>query len=167
MQACISRVNDVVKKMRGLGDTMPEQLTVGKILRSLGPRYNFVVAAIAEAKDLTKLTMDKLSGSLQAHEFLMFSQDDNSEARSFVVKPEASSVKQEEKAPVKEVVSLFRGRGRGMFRGRGRNRSRGMSNGQRQAPRESRSYKNHIQSHNCKRFGYVKATVDSKIRVPM
>ncbi|XP_039137422.1 uncharacterized protein LOC120274950 [Dioscorea cayenensis subsp. rotundata] len=81
VQFYISRVNDLANQMRGLGDTMPEQLAVGKILRSLGPKYNHLVAAIGEAKDLTKLTMDELSGSLQAHESLMISQDDKTESK--------------------------------------------------------------------------------------
>ena len=51
MQANISRVNDVVNQMRGLGDTMPKKLVVGKILRSIGPRYNFVLATIGEAEE--------------------------------------------------------------------------------------------------------------------
>lgn len=64
VQAYISRVSDVINQMRGLDDTMLEQHAVGKIMRSLGPRYNHVVAAIGKAKDLTKLTMDELSGYL-------------------------------------------------------------------------------------------------------
>lgn len=51
MQAYISKVNDVVNQMRDLGDIIPEQLAVGKILRSLGPLYH-VVGAIGETKDL-------------------------------------------------------------------------------------------------------------------
>ena len=122
-------MNDVVNQMRRLEDTMPESLAVGKILKSLGLRYFFLVAAISEAKDLTKLTMDELSRSLQAHVSLMFSQDDNSEAQAFIIRPEASGVKQKGKTPVKENASLFKGRGRGVFRRRGRSRGRGSSNG--------------------------------------
>lgn len=52
VQVYSARVNDLVNQMRGLGDKMHEPLVVGKVLRSLGPKYNFVVAAIGEAKDL-------------------------------------------------------------------------------------------------------------------
>lgn len=41
-----SRVVEVVNQMRGLGDTVSEQMVVGKVLRSLGPKYNHVVATI-------------------------------------------------------------------------------------------------------------------------
>ena len=115
-------MNDVVNQIRGLGQTMPESLAVGKILRRFGPRYNFLVAAISEANDLTKLAMDKVSGSLQAHESPMFSQEDNSEARAFTVRPEASSLKQEGKTQVIENASTFKGKDRELFRGKGKSR---------------------------------------------
>jgi len=41
---------------------------VEKILRSLTPRFEHVVAAIEEANDISKMTVRLLSGSLRAHE---------------------------------------------------------------------------------------------------
>ncbi|XP_039137235.1 uncharacterized protein LOC120274764 [Dioscorea cayenensis subsp. rotundata] len=127
IQAYIARVTDLVNQMKGLGDQISESLVVGKVLRSLGPKYNFIVAAIGEAKDLTKLTMDELAGSLQAHENLLLSQDDvsvekvlvsNSEDKTLIMKGESTS---------SEDWHFNRGRGRSFSRGRGRNygRSRG------------------------------------------
>lgn len=58
------RVVEHVNQMRGLGDTM----VVEKVLRSLGAKYNHIVTAIEESIDITKLTLDELSGFLQAHE---------------------------------------------------------------------------------------------------
>jgi hypothetical protein len=39
-----------------------------KILRFLDPNFNFVFVAIEESKEVDKLTVDELIGSLQAHE---------------------------------------------------------------------------------------------------
>jgi len=39
-----------------------------KILRFLDPKFNFVFVAIEESKEVDKLTMDELIGSLLAHE---------------------------------------------------------------------------------------------------
>ena len=89
MQGYVSRVNELVNQMRGLGDTIPDQLPVAKVLRSLGLRFNYVVAAIEESNDLTKLTMDELSGTLQAHEARMISQADEPGEKAFTMKVEA------------------------------------------------------------------------------
>lgn len=64
VQAYIARVNDLVNQMRRLGDQMYGLLAIG-------PKYNFFIIAIDEAKDLTKLTLDELATSFQAHEALL------------------------------------------------------------------------------------------------
>ena len=48
-----------------------------------------MVAAIEESNDLTKLTMDELSGTLQAHEARMISQADEPGEKAFTMKVEA------------------------------------------------------------------------------
>ena len=73
VQSYISRVMELVNQMRGLGDTILKAMVVGKVLGSMGPKYNHVVAAIEESKDLTKLSLDELSGSPQAHESRLIS----------------------------------------------------------------------------------------------
>jgi len=54
--------------MKTNGDTHSEQAKVEKILRSLTPRFEHVVAAIKEVNDISTMTGRLLSGSLQAHE---------------------------------------------------------------------------------------------------
>nr|GFB69089.1 DUF4219 domain-containing protein/UBN2 domain-containing protein [Tanacetum cinerariifolium] len=48
--------------------SITDELVVAKILRSLPPKLDHVVAAIEESKDITTLSFDELMGSLQAHE---------------------------------------------------------------------------------------------------
>ena len=68
VQNFMSKVSFVVNQMRGFGDNVANHVVVAKILRSLTPKFDYIVAAIEEAKDLTKLSMDGLNDSLQAYE---------------------------------------------------------------------------------------------------
>lgn len=68
VQEYLSRVSTVVQQMRSYGETMTNEHVVGKVLRSLTSKYDHVVAAIEESKDMADYTFDELMGSLQAHE---------------------------------------------------------------------------------------------------
>ena len=47
---------------------MEDVTIVEKILRSLVPKFDFVVCAIEESKDLGSLSLDELQSSLLVHE---------------------------------------------------------------------------------------------------
>ncbi|TXG67208.1 hypothetical protein EZV62_008483 [Acer yangbiense] len=63
-----SRLIELVNQMRTYGEEVTDQRIVQKILISLTDKYDHVVAAVEESKDLTTLTITELMGSLQAHE---------------------------------------------------------------------------------------------------
>lgn len=58
----------IVNKMRLYSDQTQDHTIVGKILRSLTPKFNFVVCAIEESKDIDELPLDELQSSLLVHE---------------------------------------------------------------------------------------------------
>jgi uncharacterized lipoprotein YehR (DUF1307 family) len=62
------RVDEVVNDIKGLGEEIDESLVVQKVLRSLLLKYDAKVSTIEETRDLTKMTMDELHGSLIAYE---------------------------------------------------------------------------------------------------
>ena len=76
------RVDEVVNAIRGLGEDINESLVVQKVLRSLLLKYDAKVSAIEETRDLTKMTMDELHGSLIAYEMRKGTESDqaNNEA---------------------------------------------------------------------------------------
>lgn len=63
IQEYVERVMYVVNQLRDHGG---EVTKVSKVLRTLSPKFEHVVA-IEEANDHDKLTIDELSGSLQTH----------------------------------------------------------------------------------------------------
>ena len=59
IQDYFSRVSILVKEMRSYGEDISERKVVEKILRSLPPKFNYVVSAIEES-----YTQNELMGSL-------------------------------------------------------------------------------------------------------
>ena len=57
----------IVNQMRRNGEALINAWIIEKNLRSLDPRFDYIVITIEESKLVDKLTMDELMGSLQAH----------------------------------------------------------------------------------------------------
>lgn len=62
------RVDEKINSMRGLGETIEDKIVIKKVLRSLPSRYDSKVTVIEEAKDLKKISVDELHGSLTTYE---------------------------------------------------------------------------------------------------
>lgn len=57
--------------MKACGEVVSYQQVAGKIMRSLTSKFDFIVAAIQEAKDVKTLNIKELQSSLEAHEMLV------------------------------------------------------------------------------------------------
>lgn len=68
IQCYCSRVITIVNYIQRLGYKLSEDEVVSKVLRSLAPKFDYVVMATEECKDTSKISLDDLNGSLQAHE---------------------------------------------------------------------------------------------------
>ena len=79
IQSYHARVMEIVNQMKTYGDNISDQHVVEKILISLTDKYEYIVAVIEETKDLTKLSIKELMGSLQAHEKRRMKQAEQSE----------------------------------------------------------------------------------------
>lgn len=110
VQEYLARISAIVSQMRSYGEKITDETVVAKALRSLSPKFDHVVAAIEESKDLSVFSFDELMGSLQAHEVRINRSSRQEEQTAFQVKSKGE-------------FSNSRGRGRGSFRGRGRGRS--------------------------------------------
>ena len=100
----LARTLTIINKMKANGDLMTPGTVVAKVLRSLSPKFNYVVCSIEESNNLDTMTIDELHGSLLVHEQRMNGQQEDEQ----VLKVTTGS-------PYRGL-----GRGRCVFRGRGR-----------------------------------------------
>ncbi|XP_070056695.1 uncharacterized protein [Nicotiana tomentosiformis] len=62
-----SKVKAVVNQLRKYREDIEDACVAEKILRILIPKFDFVVCAIEESKDLDSMMVEQLEGFLQAH----------------------------------------------------------------------------------------------------
>ena len=110
VQDFLPRVSGIVNHMKSYGEDVSTETVVCKVLRSLTPKFDHVVAAIEESKDLTTYTFDELMSSLLAHEVRLNKSHEKVEEKAFQVKGESLSKEE------KKDNSAGRGRGRVGFR---------------------------------------------------
>ncbi|KAL3720852.1 hypothetical protein ACJRO7_005630 [Eucalyptus globulus] len=158
-----SRTMAIVNKMRIHGDKTKDVIIVEKILRSLTPKFNFIVCSIEEAKDIEELYIDELQGSLLVHEQKLLQQETEEQALKVSTGDHSTSA-----------ARVNKGRGRGRenndrsgfsfdqksesysyrdFRGRGRGRGGRHSTGFR--PRSADKSK--VECFRCHRYGHYKS----------
>ena len=74
-----SNMIEIVNLMKNCGENISDQMVVKKVLRSLSQKFDFIVVAIQEAKDVKAVKIEELQSSLEAHELVVI---DRSSERS-------------------------------------------------------------------------------------
>ena len=78
-----SHLKEIVNQMRAYGENISETRVVEKILISLTEKYDPIVTAIEESKDISTLSVTELIGSLEAYEKRLSSRNENSIENAF------------------------------------------------------------------------------------
>ena len=58
----------IANKMKANGEDKGDVAVVENILRSMTPKFDYIVCSIEESKDIDTLTIDELQSSLLVHE---------------------------------------------------------------------------------------------------
>jgi hypothetical protein len=129
----MTRVMGIVNQIRLIGESIPDQRIVEKVLRSLPTKFEMVVTAILESKDLSRFSTDELIDSLVTHETRLHLTDE-SIVNAF-----------------KTQFSFSRGRGRG-HQGQGSTTSDQHSNGGNRQQSQHQNFQGHRQQHQNQNF---------------
>nr|KYP59322.1 hypothetical protein KK1_014754 [Cajanus cajan] len=62
------QIQALVNSMKSCNEKFTDQKIVDKVLRTLAPRFDHIVVAIEEFKDLETMKVEELHNSLEAHE---------------------------------------------------------------------------------------------------
>ncbi|KAK6279600.1 hypothetical protein POUND7_019867 [Theobroma cacao] len=127
--------------MKSYSEDIFEETVVAKVLRSLTPKFEHIVAAIEEAHDLSNYSFDELMSSLQAHEERLFRSHEKNEEKAFQVNRESN---------LKETLENSTGGGRGRVGFRGKGHGRGQSRGGSNEERQNKTF----QCYYCKKLGH-------------
>lgn len=138
----MNQVINFVNQLKIYGEEIKDQTTVEKVLRSLFTKFDVVVAATEEAKDLASLTVDELMGSLLSHEVRTDRNKDSTLETAF-----------------KSQVSISRDKGQG--RSRSRDTGQGRKYG---GQRDGREEQEHESGSNYISFNNNQRVDKSKVR---
>ncbi|GAU29997.1 hypothetical protein TSUD_160820 [Trifolium subterraneum] len=123
----------IANRMNAYGERLEQVVIVEKVLRSLLPKFNYVVCSIEQSTDVTTLSVDALQSSILVQEQRLKSQIDKEEEQAL------------------KVASY--GCGNGRSRGRGRSSSRGRGRG--------RASKENVECYKCHKMGHYQSDCPS------
>ncbi|KAL5806123.1 hypothetical protein ACOSQ4_028856 [Xanthoceras sorbifolium] len=152
-----SRVQFIVNQLRVNGEKLEAVRVIEKIMRSLTNRFDYVVAAIEEGRDLSTMTIEGLLGSLCSHEHRMNHRSATSIEQAFQSKVNLSSTSSSSSDKTSSQGKDVKTKS---FKNHA---SIEKNNSGQQALEKSRYDKTKIQCFRCKKFGHFRSQCRVKL----
>ncbi|KAE8656273.1 hypothetical protein F3Y22_tig00117005pilonHSYRG00292 [Hibiscus syriacus] len=147
-----AKTMEISNKMRFHGEKMEDVTILEKILRSLTPKFDYVVCSIEESKDIDTFSLDELRSSLLVHEQKM----------------NRSSTSEEQALKASTFTHFSNSRGRGTGRGRGRGgRNNNECGNQQQSHHQESKFQRREKSEAFVDFKSYKALVEKEVGCPI
>jgi len=148
----ISKLQFVVNQMKACGEEVLDQQVVGKIMRSLTSKFDFIVVSIQESKDVKTLKIEELQSSLEAHEMLVI---ERSSERSSQQALQAQTIKKDgyDKNSKQRGKGKFKKGNWGKLDEKGENSKSSAGFGNNQNTKKDFD-KRKVQCYNCEKFGH-------------
>jgi uncharacterized membrane protein YgcG len=153
VQAFLTKVQGTVNQLRLYGDTLSDQTVVTKVLRSLASKFDHIVAAIEESKDMTTYSFDELMGSLLSHEHRINKSEEKGDEQVLYMQNTSPRGRGRSRGR----GSFGRGQGRsGSPRGRGGGSSRGGNTSLSESGSAEEEMKK-VKYFNCNKWGHYRS----------
>ncbi|KAI3734276.1 hypothetical protein L6452_13741 [Arctium lappa] len=107
-----NRVILLLNQMRLNGETIEDRRVIEKIMRSLTKKFEYIVVAIEEYKDLSTMSLENLLGTLQSHELRMRQFDSSTSEHAFQLQgaTQENSIREHKE---NQAETTYKGKGRG------------------------------------------------------
>ncbi|PNY05002.1 putative copia-type polyprotein [Trifolium pratense] len=146
------RLTSLTNQMVRNGETISDLMKIEKVLRTLTPKFDHIVVAKEESKNLEELKFEELQASLEAHELRLTERSKNNGKQSEDSNDQALQAQYNKK-----------GKNQNSNEGNGKNQD---SNQQENSNGQKKKFnKKEIQCYNCQKWGHFAAECKSK-KVP-
>ena len=149
------RYTTIVNQLNQLGRVIPKDEMVKKLLRSLPKSWRSTVVAIREAKDLNKISLDEICGSLLTYEQEVNQIDEEEKKKELVEKKKGIALKTSSRSEDHaEMAMLARRYKKLVFQ---RDQRMGRKSFRRDRFRNEPSRNNQITCYGCKQPGHLRS----------